>query len=217
MVMLQEVAVFAGRCDAGCVRAESARRARRFFGAGDDRQRFVFDFDQLQRFGGDGFRFGSHQRDPIAHIAHLVVTKHRPIDFVHAAIFASWYVVGSQAQQPRPATLSPCSRPRSTSRACGYGCARRARATFHRHTNHRRRCLCRSTFSTASGRGSGRLMALQRLFDGRQRRDVLTGRLLHSADDGVVAGAAADVPFVPVVNFFERGVEGSYRAAPWSP
>ena len=58
------------------------------FGVTDHRQRFIGYLDQLEGRFGNGFAFGSDQRNSVADIAHLVMAEHRPIDFMDATILA---------------------------------------------------------------------------------------------------------------------------------
>src|SRR5262249_30791746 len=99
MIMLQTVAVFAGgpgeRMRDALVQDWRVGQ-RGLFRAGDDGQRLVVHFDQIQRFGRNLFGLGDDERDRISHVANLVVTQHRPVDLVYAAILAARYVVGGE-------------------------------------------------------------------------------------------------------------------------
>jgi len=57
--------------------------------AGDDRQRFVLDFYELQGLVGDSFGGGCYQRHRVADVAHFIVTQDRPIHFVDSKLVAT--------------------------------------------------------------------------------------------------------------------------------
>ena len=180
-------------------------RLRGLLWPADYRQQRVVHINQLQCARCNVFRLRHHQRDGIAHIAHLVVTQHRPVNLVHAAVFAAGNIRsrkhGHHAGQHFGAAHIHMVQQRVRMRT-----AQRTRIQHAFHVqviriDARTGYLCngiRARQRTADG--------IERLLYGGQRGHRLPGCLLNGAQNCVVARAAADVELVPVINFCKRGI-----------
>ena len=180
------------------------RRAgqRRFFRARDDRQRFILDVDELERIRRDGLGLGDDEGNRVADIAHLVVAEYRPIDLMHPAVFTARDIAGGQHSDDAWQRFGPADVHFQQPRVRVFA----AQGASVQHAFDVEVVGVDTLAGDLVDRiGAGQRAAdrLERRLDGGQRRDRLSGSLLDGTDNGVMAGAATDVPAVAVIDFFE--------------